>query len=105
MNGVIHMLETRIEFLLKNNPPTGDEADRTTQAMVSELKRVLNFVKALQEVLSGLQKVVLGSANLQAALSDGGLPCTVSDLHERFDRYVAKLTKGKDASKVRIVIE
>ncbi|MEI8716328.1 DUF6079 family protein [Mesorhizobium sp. ISC11] len=63
------------------------------------------FVKALQEVLSGLQKVVLGSAEMQAALSDGGLPCTVSDLRERFDRYIANLTKGKDSSKVRIVIE
>jgi hypothetical protein len=63
------------------------------------------LVKALQEVLSGLQKVTFGSATLQAALSDGGLPCTVSDLKERFDRYVANLTKGKDASKVRIIIE
>ena len=63
------------------------------------------FVKALQEVLSGLQKVSFGSAALQAALSDGGLPCTVSDLRERFDRYVATLTKGKDLSKVRVVIE
>jgi hypothetical protein len=35
----------------------------------------------------------------------GGLPCTVSDLRDRFDRYVSQLTKGKDASKVRIVIE
>jgi Family of unknown function (DUF6079) len=63
------------------------------------------FVKALQDVLSGLQKVTLDSAALQTALSDGGLPCTVSDLKERFDRYVGNLTKGKDASKVRIVIE
>ena len=63
------------------------------------------FVKALQEVLSGLQKVSFGSAALQAALSEGGLPCTVGDLRERFDRYVANLTKGKDLSKVRVVIE
>ena len=63
------------------------------------------FVKALQEVLSGLQPVTFGSTELQAALSDGGLPCTVADLRERFDRYVANLTKGKDASKVRILIE
>lgn len=63
------------------------------------------FVKALQEVLHGLQKVALGTSGLQAALSDGGLPCTITDLHERFDRYVANLTKGKDASKVRIIIE
>jgi hypothetical protein len=63
------------------------------------------FVKALQEVLSGLQPVTFGSAALQFALSDGGLPCTVTDLRERFDRYVANLTKGKDASKVRFLIE
>src|SRR5439155_7440096 len=63
------------------------------------------FVRALQEVLSGLQPVTLASADLQTALSDGGLPCTVADLRERFDRYVANLTKGKDASKVRILIE
>jgi Family of unknown function (DUF6079) len=63
------------------------------------------FVKALQEALSGLQKVSFGNTQLQAALSDGGLPCTIADLHDRFDRYVATLTKGKDVSKVRIVIE
>ena len=63
------------------------------------------FVKALQEVLGGLQPVTFGGANLQAALSDGGLPCTITDLKERFDLYVANLTKGKDASKVRILIK
>lgn len=63
------------------------------------------FIRALQDVLSGLQKVTLTSSDLLNALSEGGLPCTVADLRERFDRYVANLTKGKDASKVRIVIE
>jgi hypothetical protein len=63
------------------------------------------FVKAMQDVLSGLQKVTLANAALQAALSDGGLPCTVNDLKERFDLHLENLTKGKDASKVRIVIE
>ncbi|RJF76300.1 DUF6079 family protein [Rhodopseudomonas palustris] len=63
------------------------------------------FLKALQEVLGGLQPVKFGGADLLAALSEGGLPCTVSDLKERFDRYIANLTKGKDASKVRIIIE
>ena len=63
------------------------------------------FVKALQEVLGGLQPVTFGGADLQVALSDGGLPCTITDLKERFDRYVANLTKGKDASKVRILIK
>jgi hypothetical protein len=63
------------------------------------------FVRALREVLSGLEKVVVRTEGLQSALSDGGVPCTVPDLRERFDRYVSMLTKGKDSSKIRIVIE
>jgi hypothetical protein len=63
------------------------------------------FARALQEVLSGLEKVTVQAEGLQNALSDGGVPCTISDLRERFDRYVTALTKGKDASKIRIIIE
>jgi len=63
------------------------------------------FVRALQEVLSGLEKVIVRTQGILNALSDGGVPCTLPDLHERFDRYVAVLTKGKDLSKVRVVIE
>jgi hypothetical protein len=63
------------------------------------------FVKALQEILSGLEKVVLTEARLRSALTDGGVPCTVGELKERFDAFVADLTKGKDASRVRVVVE
>ncbi len=63
------------------------------------------FVKALQDVLSGLQKVVVTADELRAALADGGLPCTVADLRDRFERHLGKLTKGRDATKVRLVIE
>ncbi len=63
------------------------------------------FVKALQEILSGLEKVVFGEERLRNALTDGGVPCTVAELKERFDGFVAELTRGKDAAKVRIVVE
>jgi hypothetical protein len=63
------------------------------------------FVKALQEVLSGLQPLTLGGADIKTALSDGGLPCTITDLRERFDRYVSSLTKGKDSTKLRVFVE
>lgn len=63
------------------------------------------FVKALQEILSGLEKVVLTEARLRSALTDGGVPCTVGELKERFDTFIADLTKGKDASRVRVVVE
>jgi hypothetical protein len=62
-------------------------------------------VKALQEVLSGLQKVVLKKDDLHAALLRGGVPCTVSELHDRFKTHLADLNKGKDSAKIRIVLE
>lgn len=63
------------------------------------------FVKALQEILSGLEKIVLTETRLRAALRDGGVPCTVGELKERFDAFVSDLTKGKDSSRVRVVVE
>jgi len=63
------------------------------------------FIKALQEVLSGLEKVVLAEAKLRSALTDGGIPCTVDELKERFDAFVFELTKGKDTSRIRITLE
>jgi len=63
------------------------------------------FVKALQEVLSGLQKVVLSKESLHDALISGGLPCTVGEAKDRFESHLSEATKGKDPSKVRIVIE
>lgn len=64
-----------------------------------------SFVKALQDVFSGLEKVVITPANLRQALLDGGSPCTVDELKGRFTRYVEDLTKAKDKAKVRIVLE
>lgn len=63
------------------------------------------FVKALQEVLSGLEKVVFSGAALRNALATGGLPCTVIELQERFTRHVAEMTRGRDPGRVRILIE
>jgi len=63
------------------------------------------FVKALQEVLSGLEKVVLTETRLRSALTEGGVPCTMGELKERFESFVADVTKGKDPTKVRFVVE
>lgn len=64
-----------------------------------------NFVQALQEVLSGLQKVIVQRDAVFAALVEGGVPCTAKDLAERFDIFMAALTKGKDVAKVRFIVE
>ncbi len=63
------------------------------------------FVKALQEVLSGLEKVAITGVAISSALTKGGMPCTPEQLEQRFETYVKALTKGKDAKKLRIVIE
>ena len=39
------------------------------------------------------------------ALQSGRMPCTLDDLTSRFQAHLARLTKGKDPSKVRIVVE
>lgn len=63
------------------------------------------FVKALQEVLSGLQKVVLSREGLHEALISGGLPCTLGEVKERFEKHLSEATKGKDPTKVRVILE
>ncbi|WYL94110.1 MAG: DUF6079 family protein [Gloeotrichia echinulata IR180] len=64
-----------------------------------------DFIHAVKEVLSGLAKVVVKSQDLQKALLTGGSPCTVQEMRKRFDDYLGDLARGKDLSKVRIVVE
>ncbi|HEY9692440.1 MAG TPA: DUF6079 family protein [Oculatellaceae cyanobacterium] len=64
-----------------------------------------DFIQAVQEVLSGLQKVVVKAQELRSLLLAGGSPCTIPELKKRFEDYLAQLSKGKDSGKVRIVIE
>ena len=63
------------------------------------------FIHAVQEVLSGLVKVVVTSHGLRDALAHGGWPATVGEIKKRFGGYMDALMKGKDSAKVRIVLE
>lgn len=63
------------------------------------------FISAVKEVLSGLAKVVVRTQDLQKVLLTGGSPCTMPEMRKRFDDYLKELAKGKDTSKVRIVVE
>lgn len=63
------------------------------------------FVQALREALSGLARVALKMDALKDALAEGGSPATVHEIKKRFDEHLAKLTKGKDPAKVRVVLE
>ena len=64
-----------------------------------------NFIHALREVLSGLQKVSVKTEDLRAALLSGGSPATPAEMRKRFDEYLEKLVKGKEPDTVRIVLE
>lgn len=63
------------------------------------------FIQALQTVLSGLDKVVLSIEEVKGALLEGGMPATQDEIKRRFEEYVKSRTKGKEVSKVRIVVE
>ena len=64
-----------------------------------------NFIHALGEALSGLQKVAVKTTDLRDALLSGGSPATPAEMKKRFEEYLDELTKGKEPGKVRIVLE
>ena len=63
------------------------------------------FVESLQEVLSGLVKVVVSAEDLKAALLAGGSPASPIELKARFEGYLDGLAKREDPAKVRVVLE
>ena len=64
-----------------------------------------DFIHALSEALSGLQKVPVKIADLRTALLSGGSPVTPVEMKKRFEEYLDELTKGKEPKKVRIILE
>jgi hypothetical protein len=63
-----------------------------------------NFVQTLKTVLAGLQKVPVKKTDLLEIVSSVG-PSTPDEFKRAISDYVDSLTKGKDPSKVRIVLE
>jgi hypothetical protein len=63
------------------------------------------FVSAVQEALSGLERIDVTAAEIRSALLQGGSPATQEDLRKRFDNFLLDRCKGKDASKLRFVVE
>lgn len=63
------------------------------------------FANVVQEALSGLEKIEVKSDEIKQALLQGGSPATPDDLRKRFDALISDRSKGKDATKLRFVIE
>ena len=79
------------------------EAFLKKQALPDQLGPEL--LQALQEALSSLIKVVITADDLRTALLAGGSPATAAEMKKRFEEFLADRTKGKEPSKVRIVVE
>jgi hypothetical protein len=63
-----------------------------------------DFVSAVQEALSGLEKIDLSVDDIRSALLQGGSPASPDDLRKRFETLLNERCKGKDASKLRFVV-
>ena len=85
------------------------ESRRLVDAFVKERKLPdeldQDFIQALMEVLSGLVKVTVKTADLRTALLKGGSPVTLEEMKKRFEEYLDELAKGHEPGKVRIVLE
>nr|MBC8363232.1 ATP-binding protein [Candidatus Desulfatibia profunda] len=89
--------------LLKSEPKKLVNGFIKKRALPDKLDQ--DFIHALGEALSGLQKVLVKIADLRAALLSGGSPVTPAEIKKRFEEYLDELTKGKEPGKVRIVLE
>lgn len=64
-----------------------------------------DLIAAIQEALSGLEKVSVSGEDIKAALLQGGSPAAPDDLRRRFEAFITDRCKGKDVSKLRFVVE
>jgi hypothetical protein len=63
------------------------------------------FLEALQQALSGLTKIDFNLQDLKSALFPDGSPATPDEVRKRMTEFIDRLLKGREASKVRIVIQ
>ncbi len=89
--------------LLKAEPRKLVDAFIASRTLPEELSH--EFIHAVREVLSGLSKVVVTTGDLRSALLAAGSPATLEEMKKRFGEYLDEKAKGKDPTKVRIVLE
>ncbi|WP_462331379.1 DUF6079 family protein, partial [Thiohalocapsa halophila] len=63
------------------------------------------FISAVQEALSGLEKISVSADDIKQALLSGGSPAAPDELRRRFENFLNDRCKGKDTSKLRFVVE
>lgn len=96
------MVESNVSLLKKKEQDLiGDIL--ATGKIPEKISNIL--IKALSEVFSGLDKVEIPRSKLIGDLTKGGMPCTVEEYRKRFEEHIENSTRGKDQSKIRIMIE
>ncbi|WP_322794133.1 DUF6079 family protein [Bellilinea sp.] len=63
------------------------------------------FVEAVNDVLQGLEKVVLNGSELMLALTRPAMPCTVDELYQRLTQLLESKLGGKNREKIRIELD
>jgi rubredoxin len=61
--------------------------------------------EAINDALSGLEKVTIDGTVFLSTLTKGGMPCSVEELYQRFDALIESHLSGKKRDKVRIEID
>ena len=89
--------------LLKQDPRDLIEGFLQEKSLPEPLDQ--EFIKALQEVLSGLTKVSIKVVELRDALLAAGSPITPEEMKKRFEQYLDDKTKGTELHKIRIILE
>jgi hypothetical protein len=123
---VLQQIDDQLESLLDNwrntllenlDDPTAKKSikllpEEQRQAVSSFLKtksfpdKISNdLVQGMQTALSGLIAISIRPPELLDALGDSGAPSTVDQLQSRFEKFLEKITQGKEHSKVRLLIE
>ncbi len=97
------VVRNNIPLITKESARARVEEFLNTKVLPNDLDS--EFIKAVQEVLRGLIKVTLTLDEIKSALLAGGSPCTIDELKSRFIKYLDSSITGKDAAKVRIILE
>ena len=126
VSGVIDALETELEALYNEwkqtlldnleDPTVAENISLLAEGEKRALKQFITegklpyqvdaqFVKAVNNALDTLEKVSIGNKEILSALQQGGMPCSIDELKERFERLVTQKTRGKPTDKVRVVLE
>lgn len=63
------------------------------------------LIEALRAALAGIEKITVSASAIRDRLFPGNAPISPDELRQRVNELIRELTKGRDAGRVRIVLE